>query len=130
MSTQDHERFATTLLERAASDLAALKLLAAAESTREIAGFHAQQAVEKSLKSALFRNGVEPPRTHNLRYLLDLATQAGLAPPLSESQADELTPYAVDFRYVPAPEDANTLEIIPLVESVVAWAVQQPESML
>ena len=39
MSTQDHERFATTLLERATSDLAALKLLAAAESTREIAGF-------------------------------------------------------------------------------------------
>ena len=40
--------------------------------------FHAQQMAEKYLKAFLFKNGVDFPRTHNLRELLELCL-----PPLS-----------------------------------------------
>ena len=33
--------------------------------------FHAQQAAEKALKAVLLSKGMEVPRTHNIRTLLD-----------------------------------------------------------
>jgi HEPN domain-containing protein len=41
--------------------------------------FHAQQCVEKALKSVLVRQGQAPPRTHSITDLLNLVPQSLLA---------------------------------------------------
>jgi len=41
--------------------------------------FHAQQCVEKALKSVLVRQGQAPPRTHSIKDLLNLVPQSLLA---------------------------------------------------
>lgn len=40
--------------------------------------FHAQQAVEKSLKAVLISRGIDFPRTHNLRMLIDVLPETVL----------------------------------------------------
>jgi HEPN domain-containing protein len=66
---------------RAAADLAAVRALEASGDVRdEIVGFHAQQCAEKLLKAVLAANAVEFPRTHSLRFLLDLLSDHGLPP--------------------------------------------------
>lgn len=68
--------------------------------------FHAQQAVEKYLKTLLILRGVTVPRTH------DLAELAGILPKdialgVSAEAIASLTPYAVQSRYpgIGNPED-------------------------
>jgi HEPN domain-containing protein len=63
------------------------------------AGFHAQQAAEKSLKAFLTWHQVEFPKTHDLGVLLDLAARA--APDLEQELRDTvaLNPYGVQERY-------------------------------
>jgi hypothetical protein len=56
-------------------------------------GFHAQQAVEKLLKAALFASGQAPPRTHQLTLLIDVATTCGLNLPPECEALRELTPF-------------------------------------
>ncbi len=64
----------------------------------EAAGFHLQQAVEKSLKAWLALKGIDYPRTHDLNPLLGLLEDAG-----EEMgafwQLLALNPFAVQFRY-------------------------------
>lgn len=61
--------------------------------------FHCQQYVEKLLKACLTLHGIEAPRTHDLRRLVDLAS--GVAPELADLRdpADQLTEHAVATRY-------------------------------
>lgn len=47
-----------------------MRLLADAEISDEIVGFHAQQAVEKWLEAVLGSRGIEFEHTHDLRRLL------------------------------------------------------------
>jgi len=63
------------------------------------AGFHAQQAAEKSLKAFLTWHQVEFPKTHDLGALLDLAARA--APDLERELRDTvaLNPYGVQEWY-------------------------------
>lgn len=61
--------------------------------------FHAQQAVEKSLKAVLFTHLIEFRRTHNLPELASLLHQDGVEAPLSDDQLLWLNPFAVTFRY-------------------------------
>jgi HEPN domain-containing protein len=64
---------AQMLLDVARQDAAACTLLAiASEIGDAVVGFHAQQAVEKSLKAVLSHNHIEFRRTHDLLTLLDL----------------------------------------------------------
>jgi HEPN domain-containing protein len=42
--------------------------------------FHAQQAAEKALKAVLIAKGIPPPKTHNIRILLDLLPQDVILP--------------------------------------------------
>jgi HEPN domain-containing protein len=42
--------------------------------------FHAQQAAEKALKAVLIAKGISPPKTHNIRMLLDILSQVIVAP--------------------------------------------------
>lgn len=85
--------------------------------------FHAQQAVEKSLKAALFAHEIEFGRTHDLVKLAQLLRSRGIVVPVSDSQLRTLNPFAVTFRY-----DEADIETIPeeeaanLVSSTRAWA--------
>jgi len=88
-----------------------------------VACFHAQQAVEKSLKAALFAHEIEFGRTHDLIKLTQLLRSRGINVPVSDSQLRRLNPFAVTFRY-----DDPDIEPIPqedaanLVSSTRAWA--------
>jgi HEPN domain-containing protein len=67
----EQREYAQVLLRRAESDLRACRKLAADEAMGDdVVGFHAQQAVEKSLKAVLVLAGVPFPRTHDLDFLL------------------------------------------------------------
>jgi HEPN domain-containing protein len=49
--------------------------------TDSIVGFHAQQAVEKSLKAVLAVKGVDFPFTHDIEGLVELCEAEGAALP-------------------------------------------------
>ncbi|MFQ5896767.1 MAG: HEPN domain-containing protein [Candidatus Methylomirabilia bacterium] len=65
----------------------------------ETVGFHAQQAAKKALKALLIRHQVEFGKTHNLGELLGLAEPAAPGITGKLSDAEVLTPFAVDTRY-------------------------------
>jgi HEPN domain-containing protein len=64
-----------------------------------VVGFHAQQAVEKFVKAVLTVRGIDVPRTHDLRFLLDGAGAAGVQVPDAVRASLWLTPWSVEFRY-------------------------------
>jgi HEPN domain-containing protein len=98
MAGQDD--LAAELLELAGDDEAALRALLPVESVSDsIVGFHAQQAVEKSLKAVLASRGIDFPFSHDLARLMTLCQSAGMPVPVALADADRLTPYAVRFRY-------------------------------
>lgn len=69
---------AAVLLDRAMDDEAAIRAVLDIRSvTDAIVGFHAQQAVEKSLKAAMAFREVEFPFSHDLALLMDLSRSSG-----------------------------------------------------
>lgn len=101
MSANDNAR---AMLEMAEKDLRALKGMNDPDVFAEqIFGFHAQQAIEKTLKAWIASLDLEFPLTHNIARLLAI---------LEENNCDveafwelvEYTVYAVAFRY-----DANEM---------------------
>ena len=111
-------------LRFAKSDLAVAQRPPDGHVLTETLCFHAQQAVEKSLKAVLLAGGVPFPRTHNLKVLSDLLPRTSPLPPELE-EAVALTDYAVTPRYPgeqePVTED-EYLEAVRLAGAVVAWA--------
>jgi HEPN domain-containing protein len=86
--------------------------------------FHAQQAVEKSLKAVLLFYGIEFRKTHNIKVLVDLLpVHIILDEELSEISG--LTEYAVTFRY-PGDEEPVTDEeyerAVYLADLTMKWA--------
>ena len=71
--------------------------------SNEIYGFHGQQAAEKLLKALLSDYRIPFPRTHNLRLLMDLLTDAGHPLPAPLVDLDVLTAYGTLFRYEDLP---------------------------
>lgn len=91
---------AEQLLRKAADDEAAARAMLPLESvTDAIVGFHAQQAVEKSLKAVLAAREVEFPFIHDIEGLADLCEEAGAGLPEELDGVDRLTPYAAGLRY-------------------------------
>ena len=86
-------------LIHARSDLKLAKLGIAQDVLREQICFHAQQAVEKSLKAVLLHFKVDFPFTHDLEELLDTLKIAGISIPSNLNEIGVLTPYAVETRY-------------------------------
>jgi HEPN domain-containing protein len=87
-------------LARAEHDLRVAEfLLTMPDPPPESIGFHAQQCVEKALKAFLTLRRVRFERRHDLNYLIDLCTPLDSAFDQLRSEADELTPYAVEYRY-------------------------------
>ena len=64
----------------------------------EIFGFHAQQAIEKSLKAWIALKGIEYPKTHDISYLLFILEEQGVN---IEQYRDfiEYNIFAVQLRY-------------------------------
>jgi HEPN domain-containing protein len=106
------------LLRKARQDeLVLQKLLGDREVDDDTLGFHAQQAAEKMLKAVLASRGVDYPKTHNLRVLIELLAQTGIRLPETLSEITRLTQFGTTFRYdsfEPAPygERVKWLETI------------------
>ncbi|MBM3146450.1 MAG: HEPN domain-containing protein [Actinobacteria bacterium] len=91
--------------------------------------FHAQQAVEKSVKAVLLSREIEHPWTHNLSILFELLPPDVPRPGELEAVLG-LTVYAVAGRY-PAEIDeashAEHTEAVRLATVAVAWAERELE---
>jgi len=99
---------ARLLLEKADEDVRALQLLAKEPGGVPAAvGFHAQQAVEKSLKAVLVSRGIVYPRTHDIKALLKLLDRHEIHAPPDAKGLDTLTPYAGQFRYDVLPPEGD-----------------------
>jgi HEPN domain-containing protein len=65
----------------------------------EIFGFHAQQTVEKLLKSWLSTINIKYERTHDLQILFSLLKANGQHIPYELENLENLTDFSVNFRY-------------------------------
>jgi HEPN domain-containing protein len=87
-------------LTKAGQDLRVARyLLTMDEPPPESVGFHAQQCAEKALKSYLTLLQIPFEYRHDISYLIDLCTPLDGDFERFRAKADELTPYAVEFRY-------------------------------
>jgi HEPN domain-containing protein len=78
----------------------------------DTAVFHCQQAAEKALKAFLAYHDIPFVRTHDLTELVRLSVEVEPSFATWNTVAQELTPYAVQFRYPgevlePAQEEAE-----------------------
>jgi len=108
----------------AKSDLALSKAPVSGDVLLENLCFHAQQAVEKSIKAVLITKGIPFPKTHNIDTLIGLLPGDVPVPP-DDAKAVELTEYAVMLRYPGVNEpvtEEEYHETVRLAESVVKWA--------
>jgi HEPN domain-containing protein len=99
----DRERLITVCAEwlaKADNDLttAAHTLKLGASCPTDTVCFHAQQCVEKYLKALLVMEGIDFPKTHDLKTMMALIP-AGLRPDLSSEEQSWLTDYATGARY-------------------------------
>ena len=65
----------------------------------DAACFHAQQCVEKLLKSTMIHQGMVPPRSHDLSYLLSLILPRRPMWEVFRKDFQLLSAYAVEYRY-------------------------------
>jgi HEPN domain-containing protein len=121
---RSRQDLARVLLRRADGDLTLMRaVLDNADVPDAIIGFHAQQAVEKSLKAVLSAREVRYDRTHAIDYLVGLVEDNAISAPASLAAAIELSPWAVEFRY--ADDDEPALDrhaVLRLVEEIRSWA--------
>lgn len=120
-------------LRAAARDITAFDVLRKAAGV-DLASvcFHAQQAVEKSLKAMLFLHQVEFRRTHDLLELAQLLRQFGVETPVPDDQLSRLNPFAVTFRYDDVQEEGTISrgEAAALVMIIHRWAEEQIQAAL
>jgi len=113
-------------LKKGDSDLADVRRGLASEGPYDTACFHAQQAVEKYLKSLLAYHGVSIPLTHDVEELQRLCTTYISDAEFGDVELEELSDYAVsvryDFEFWPDHETAS--EAMDLAEQVRKWVVR------
>jgi HEPN domain-containing protein len=112
-------------LQKARQDLAlVISVVASAVVADEIVGFHIQQTIEKAIKSALTRLGQQYQFTHDLSILYRQAENSGLTLPFSVDAIEELTVFAVHFRYLLYQEEQGIDRNVglTLAEKFVEWA--------
>jgi HEPN domain-containing protein len=126
---RDGRDLARALLQRADDDLTLVRhIVDDADIADAIFGFHAQQAVETSLKAVFAARDVEYTKTHLLTYLIELLETNGIEAPPSVREADELSPWAVDFRYESDDEPAlDRRATLDLIEEIRRWAGEAVE---
>jgi HEPN domain-containing protein len=84
---------------KADNDLRAATILATDCGLADVVCFHCQQAVEKMLKAALLASGNEPPRTHDLGFLLETLETIRPIPGGLREVCAALADYGVAPRY-------------------------------
>jgi HEPN domain-containing protein len=108
------------------SDLALARLGVKADDVLpEQVCFHAQQAVEKAVKSVLLYHHVRFPLIHDLETLIDIAGHERIALPAWADDVAMLTPYAVETRYPGHWEDFRETEVssaLKMAQQAVEWA--------
>jgi len=110
-----------TLAERDARTLAVLA--DSPDVDDEPVGFHAQQAVEKCLKSILALHRVPFRKTHDLDELLDLLIEHNLPQPSHADDLDELNPYGVLLRYdLGGVASLDRRHVQEMVAAIYKWA--------
>ena len=128
MSTPEGAKLAALLARKAREDATAVREFAGnPEISDGIIGFHAQQAIEKWLKSVMAARGIEHPRIHDIGRLLQLLRDSGAGLPENADGLDELTIYAVPLRYDDL-LDAEPLDregTVHLVDQLEGWAGRQ-----
>jgi len=121
-----HLEEAAAMLRLADRDIAALAVLSSSEEVHlSIICFHAQQAIEKCFKAAIFCHCIEFRRTHDLPLLAGLLSEHGVLAPLSADQLAALNPCAVLLRYDDAEievTNVNRTELIQMVNTARTWA--------
>jgi hypothetical protein len=100
LSKRDEHDVADALLAKAVGDEAGLRALVDNHDVPDhVAGFLAQQAIEKAIKAVLIARDVPFERKHDIDYLCSLIEATGLDLTSELSAAVALTPWAVEFRY-------------------------------
>lgn len=114
-------------IAQADKDLNAARILAAPEPTRSV--FHSQQAAEKAAKGFLAFHNVPFKKTHDLEELGHQCTAVdpSLAPAFRA--AEDLTDYAVVFRYPDAPREPDENEAMAAFQTA-RQLVQAVSSLL
>ncbi len=122
----DHAR---ALLSKAANDLIAAEATLATGRALDTVCFHAQQAVEKSLKALLALDDVEYPRRHDLGELVALVKLRVPEIGTMEDGIISLAPYSVAARYDEAfaPETAEAQAALDTAGQVHEIALQVVE---
>ncbi len=86
-------------LRKARSDLDGARRLLDGSGPYDLVCFHAQQAIEKSLKAVLDIHGSPVERTHDLKRLAIQVRELVPGLDLDAEALSEITPFAVDLRY-------------------------------
>ncbi|HYM45265.1 MAG TPA: HEPN domain-containing protein [Solirubrobacteraceae bacterium] len=130
MPRHDRLDLARVLLARAIEDETLVRKVAPDTDIADaIVGFHAQQAVEKLIKAVLAARGVAFMKSHALSYLVGLVEENEIEAPEDLSEADVLSPWAVEFRYEgEEPPALNRSAALTLVERVRTWAENEIEA--
>ena len=116
------------LLVKAQHDLNAAELLTKSDPEfvgYESIGFHLQQAVEKSTKALLCRNGIPYGYIHDINLLFDDVASKLLPIPNQFTPLKTLTPYATKIRYETAkiPIQFDCQAFLILVSEYMDWIV-------
>jgi HEPN domain-containing protein len=114
-------------LLKAQRDLGAAYLLKASDASYlDIVVYHCQQSAEKALKTYLTHHDAIFPKTHDIRVLLGLCVSLDSAFSQFEEIAENLTPYAVVFRY-PAnefePDEAQAEQAIEMADILLKFVI-------
>jgi HEPN domain-containing protein len=127
MPQRNHLDLARVLLARAIDDETLVRKVSGdADVADAIIGFHAQQATEKLIKAVLAARRVAFKKNHSLSYLIGLVEQRDIDAPSELSEADVLSPWAVEFRYEgEEPPTLDRLTALALVETLRTWAESQ-----
>lgn len=132
MSAPEFQERSRILDAKAEEDATAVRELVGNHHISDrIVGFHAQQAVEKYLKSVIAARGDTYLPRHDIDYLLDVLEGApGDRLPTERDLLTALTVYAVPLRYeeLADTEPLDRAATERLVDEVAAWAQAQLRS--
>lgn len=117
-------------IRKAEEDIVLLdKVVDDEDISSEIIGFHAQQAIEKLLKALLIAKIIPFRRTHDLGELIDLCSEHGIDVPDELYDIDDLTPFAVEYRYdvftPPNKELFSRSKALEHVKAVHSWVLSK-----
>jgi HEPN domain-containing protein len=123
LPTPEEIEVADLFLSKAASDLAAARLLAQdLNQDDDVVGFHAQQSVEKALKAVVAVRGLEIPRSHDIVLLTQLLRQGQEALPDVVAESGWLNPWAVTMRYDQAGTELDRESAVDVADACLNWA--------